>query len=170
MTISWASPDSKGSQITGYLVYIQKHDGTFALETTSCDGQLQSVIDALSCTIPVNTLKVSPFMLPWGSQILTKVVAQNIYGKSAESQIGSGVFITTKPDPATLNEDLSQRTSNTIGLSWIDASENGGTDILDYKLSYDQSIGVFDVLDDTITSNSYVVSGLLTGSTYLFKL
>jgi hypothetical protein len=66
---------------------------------------------AVSCTIPVDELRVAPFDLIWGSQIMAKVIAINSYGNSSESEIGSGAIIIIKPDaPFNLTEDETLRT------------------------------------------------------------
>ena len=49
----------------------------------------------------VSTLKNSPFNLAWGSSVVAKVLAQNIYGSSAFSSPGNGAIIITYPDPHT---------------------------------------------------------------------
>lgn len=72
----------------------------------NCDGTSSSVIAVTKCTIPVNSLRVAPFMLPWGSIVYAKVVAFNAYGDSIESAVGSSNIIMTEPDaPVGLSED-----------------------------------------------------------------
>ena len=56
-------------------------------------------MNVTSCTIPVVSLKNSPFDLPWGSSIFAKVIAINDYGNSLSSLEGNGAIITTTPDP-----------------------------------------------------------------------
>jgi hypothetical protein len=53
----WTEPSDGGSEITSYTILIQKDDGNFITETTYCDGTVQVVIDALSCSIPIATLR-----------------------------------------------------------------------------------------------------------------
>jgi hypothetical protein len=52
----------------------------------------------LSCAIPIEKLIVSPYSLPWGSQVFAKVRAINIIGPSEYSQQGNGAIILTNPD------------------------------------------------------------------------
>jgi len=76
----------------------------------NCDGISSSVIAATKCTMPVNTLRVAPFMLPWGSIVYAKVVAFNAYGDSIESAVSSSNIIMTEPDaPVGLSEDVTLR-------------------------------------------------------------
>jgi hypothetical protein len=76
--------------------------------------------------------------LPWGSSIYVKVQAINLYGVSEHSDEGNGAIILTFPDaPINLAEDTSLKSGTIIGLQWDEGLENGGTSVLDYRLSYD---------------------------------
>ena len=44
-------------------------------------------------------LLAPPFNLPWGSSIYSYVIATNIVGSSAGSNVGDGAVILTAPDP-----------------------------------------------------------------------
>jgi hypothetical protein len=95
VTIDWVKPYDGGSSITGYKIYIRKHDGTYDLEVSSCDGSDSAIMAATSCTIPVNTVRIAPFMLAWGSTVEVKVISFNSYGDSVESSVGiSNIIIT----------------------------------------------------------------------------
>ena len=66
-----------------------------------------------TCTIPVASLRASPFSLEWGSSVYAKVVAINSYGNSLISNEGNGAVITTTPDaPISLAEDTSLKTKS----------------------------------------------------------
>lgn len=55
-----------------------------------------------------------------------------------QSVESNSVKILKVPDaPTNLIERPSVRTSTSIGLSWTIASENGGTPVIDYRLSFD---------------------------------
>jgi hypothetical protein len=96
------------------------------------------IIASQSCIIPVSTLKASPFLLAWGTPVYAKVLATNAYGNSAFSPVGSGNNIVTSPDaPVALAENTALRTSTAIGLTWTVPNSNGGTVVLDYRVSYD---------------------------------
>jgi len=43
-------------------------------------------------------LTVSPYVLPWGSNVYAKVVAYNIYGDSTTSEPGFQAIILTVPE------------------------------------------------------------------------
>jgi len=36
--ISWFVEDNSGSNITGYIIYIQQKDGGYSIELDDCDG------------------------------------------------------------------------------------------------------------------------------------
>lgn len=77
----------------------------------------------------------------------------------------------TYPDaPINFQEDLSQRTESTIGLQWTEDSSNGGTVVTNFIVSQMDNLGVYQVVDSTITQNSYIVTGLTYGETYKFKV
>jgi hypothetical protein len=64
------------------------------------------------------------------------VTATNVKGDSDVSDVGTGATIITVPDaPLNLSEDISGRTPTSIGLTW-QAPPNGGSAIIDYRISY----------------------------------
>lgn len=80
-------------------------------------------------------MKDPPFNLPWGASVWAKVVAINIKG-SSESTKGNGAVIVTKPDaPVDLTEETSLRTATSLGLTWNAGADDGGTPVLDYRIS-----------------------------------
>jgi len=95
-----------------------------------------STILTTTCTVPLATLRTSPFSLEWGSSVFAKVVAINSYGSSLASSEGNGAVITTIPDaPISLTEDTAFRTKSSLGLTWSQAVFNGGTVVIDYRIS-----------------------------------
>lgn len=61
----------------------------------------------------------SPYNLQWGSNIIAKVIATNLYGNSVVSKPGGGAIILTSPDPPiNLAEDTTQRSKTTLGIKW----------------------------------------------------
>jgi hypothetical protein len=58
---TWTAPDDGGSPITGYTVSIkQSDDSTYSVDLTDCDV---SASTATTCTIPVTTLRTTPYSL-----------------------------------------------------------------------------------------------------------
>jgi hypothetical protein len=55
----------------------------------------------------------------WGSSVYAKVIAINVYGKSAQSESGNGAVIITNPDaPLEFVENYSLRTATNLGFTW----------------------------------------------------
>jgi hypothetical protein len=55
----------------------------------------------------------------WGSSVYAKVIAINVYGKSAQSESGNGAIIITYPDaPLEFIENYSLRTATNLGFTW----------------------------------------------------
>jgi hypothetical protein len=70
VSVVWTEPDTNGAAITSYTIYIRTSDlVTYQIESTSCDGSVQAIIDNRYCTIHVSLLTSAPFNLPWGSVI-----------------------------------------------------------------------------------------------------
>ena len=124
-----------------------------------------------TCTVPVTSLRASPYSLEWGSSVFAKVIAVNIYGNSIESTDGNGAVITTSPDaPINLAEVVVDRTKSTLGLSWDPAAFTGGDVIIDYRISIAEQGQTFSVLASGVTESTYTATGLNFGTTYEFKV
>jgi hypothetical protein len=103
--------------------------------------------------------------------VSAKVVAYNVYGDSDESDVGNGALILTNPDPPiSLAEVVASRTADSITIEWSQGYSDGGTAILDYRLSSDQSTDNYIYVDEAISSTQFTVTGLTAGSTYKFKI
>lgn len=81
-------------------------------------------------------LIVEPFSLSWGTSVYAKVSATNEKGTSSQSSAGNGAIIITYPDaPVDLEEDPSIRTYYTLGLTWNEGAEYGGSPVVDYRVN-----------------------------------
>lgn len=123
----------------------------------------------------MSTVKNLPYELEWNTGVYAKVQAINAYGASGVSPEGNGAIITTVPDPPVNLSNVPELTTATqIGLVWEDGAFDGGKPVLDYKLYWDRGEGlaypVYEVLQQGITSQSYIATGLTTGLVYSFKL
>jgi hypothetical protein len=73
----------------------------------------------------------------------------------------------TNPDaPINLAENEALRSATSISFSWDEGAANGGAPVLDYRISTDQSTGVWVILDSGITNTYYTATGLTAGNTY----
>lgn len=87
------------------------------------------------------------------------------------SGAGNGAVIYTYADaPIDLTEDESQRTASSITFTWSEGADNKGSTVFDYRVSYDNAVGVYVILADGILTTSYTATGLTYGSTYSFRV
>jgi hypothetical protein len=168
VVVNWVSPDNGGSAITGYTISIRQSDSsTFSVDSTNCDMS-SSVLT--TCTIPVATLRASPYSLEWGTSVYAKVIAINTYGNSLESSEGNGAVITTTPGaPTSVIEDTAERTKSTLGLSWTAPTFIGGATITHYRINIAEQGQSYSVLT-SVTTTTYTATGLTAGTTYEFKI
>jgi hypothetical protein len=124
------------------------------------------------CTIPLLALQDSPYLLVLGDSVRAIVSASNAYGESSASPAGNGATIVTVPDaPVGLSNDLAITTASVIGIKWNNGVSTGGSAIIDYRVSYDQSVGSYVVLATGVVPKTYTTSVSLTpGATYNFKV
>lgn len=61
-------------------------------------------------------------------------------------------------------------TSTQIGIMWDEGDENGGAPVLSYQLWTDQGMGIWTVLEEELQSQSYTHTGLIEGTTYVYKV
>lgn len=60
------------------------------------------------------------------------------------SDAGNGAVIYTYADsPLDLAEDASKRTASTISFTWEEGAENNGAVVTDYRVSFDNAVGVY---------------------------
>jgi hypothetical protein len=94
-----------------------------------------------------------------------------LYGYSQESSVGNGAVILTYPDPPiNLVETVSERSASSISFTWSNGVADGGTPVLDYRITYDQSTGDYVILSSGVHSTSFTAIGLKTGNTYKFRV
>lgn len=98
--ISWTLPFNGGSTITGYIIRIRGDDSaTYTENTVHCDGiNTLTIINTRTCKVPIATLIIDPYNLPWGSSIYANVQSINIIGESGTSAGGNGAIIVITPD------------------------------------------------------------------------
>lgn len=80
----------------------------------------------------------------WGASIYAKVIAINIVGNSLISDEGNGAIILTNPDaPTDLANVPAITASEQIGLTWNKGAADGGSPVIDYKITYGEAIGSY---------------------------
>lgn len=170
--INWTAPVDNGSPITSYRITVIQSDSVYSEEKTNCDGTVASIIALTECSVPIASLTAAPYSLSFGNSIFAKVVAINYYGESDESDAGNGAIILLVPTPPVgLADNTAITTAYVIGFTWNDGVSSGGSPIIDYRITYDQSTGVYVMLDQGITTKSYATQIVLTpGASYTFKV
>jgi hypothetical protein len=70
--------------------------------------------------------------------VVARIVATNFYGDSPYSPSGSGAVMIIMPDaPINLANNLAVTNKQTIGITWTNGYSNGGSPVIDYRVSYD---------------------------------
>lgn len=139
MLISWTAEYDGGSTLTAYAIYILHSDGiSYSQDLVNCDGSTSLILTNLQCSVPISTLRSTPYSLPWGSSIQVKLTTTNAVGTSDYSLVGNGAIILTNPDrPVNLQNNPAETSSNQVGIQWEDGSADGGSPVIDYRVSYD---------------------------------
>ncbi len=166
VTITWVAPSDGGSPITAYTVAIKNSVNTFTAESINCN------VSTTTCTVPIFVLQAAPYNLAWGASIYATVLAKNLVGSSAESAPGNGALIVTNPDPPiSLASNAVITSASVIALTWTAPVVEGGTAVLDYRVSWDQGTGTYDVIASGIPTASYsTTSPLAANVVYKFKV
>ena len=126
---------ANGTPITGYDVYIRKHDLSYIVDTSVCNGDNTVVVSNTQCTTQLSKLTSAPFNLLQGYSVFIKIVAKNAYGSSADSTPGNGAIIVLVPEaPINLANDPLVTTKSVIGFTWDEGANNGGEEVIDYRI------------------------------------
>jgi hypothetical protein len=72
--------------------------------------------------------------------------------------------------PQNLQNNPAITTATQIGITWADGDFDGGKEVTDYRITYDQGFGDFVTLQQGVTAQFYIVTGLTTGLTYSFRV
>lgn len=75
------------------------------------------------------------------------------------------------PDaPIDLAEKIEARSPTTITMVWSDGASDGGSPIIDYRISWDRGIDEWEYLVDGILYEIYQATDLDYGTIYSFKI
>jgi hypothetical protein len=113
VVVAWTLPATHGSSIVSYDIRFKKSDGSFAQETTSCDGTSPAIVAARTCTVPMATLKTLT-----GKAIDSLIVVKI----SAENARGDGDYSEVNTSGATIEAEASQ-----VGAPSFDAATSTNT-------------------------------------------
>lgn len=85
-------------------------------------------------------------MIAWGSSVYAKVSATNQFGTSTFSNSGNGAVIVTVPDsPISVANNMAVTTVNKVGIIWEPGFSEGGLPVIDYRISWDQGTGSWEI-------------------------
>lgn len=77
----------------------------------------------------------------------------------------------TNPDsPIDVKETTSSRTASTVSFTWRLGAGDGGSPVRDFRITFDQSTGVYVVLAQGLIQTAYTATGLIAGNTYRFRV
>jgi len=130
-------------------------------------------VAATTCTIKTTTLKASPFLLAWGTDIYVRVTATNYLGSSLPSTSGKGAVILNYPnEPISLANNLEITWGTRIGLTWDDPDTTaGGTPVIDYTVYAKDSVtNTWTERQVGITGTSATLESFNLGTTYTFRV
>jgi len=123
------------------------------------------------CTVPSVVFTQFPYNLKWGSSIYAQIVATNVKGTSSLSESGNGAIILRVPDaPINLSNVATLTDFDTIGLTWQEGPENGGSAVIDYRVKFSTDAATFTNSETGITVLPYQANSLIVGTTYTFKV
>jgi hypothetical protein len=95
--ISFTAPENGAAPIEAYRVWLRHADGSFAQDLTNCDGSDAAIVAALSCAVPLTTLR-GTYGLAYGELVQARVQAKNANGWGSLSQVNLvGARIQTPP-------------------------------------------------------------------------
>jgi hypothetical protein len=176
--VSWTAPADQHQSITAYTVVISDSAGTFAEDTTLCDGSGASVLASLYCIIPISSLMGDPYNLVVDTTIAFKVSATNARGQGAFSPANTaGVKAQTVPSQmAAPVSDPAQTGESAIYVSWAALStpaETGGSTVTSYHLEWDQGTGTWQALlgsPASLATSHTLTTAVVAGTTYYFRV
>jgi len=178
--IAWAEPASNSADIDGYDVYVARQDGSYARESTYCDGYASpTVLAEAYCLVPMAVLRGATYSLARGDIVRAQVRAHNEYGAGELSPANAaGVAVQTAPEQVVSLVAGPATTESQVELVWealVTAAETGGSPILSYNAQWDQgNAGPFEnlvgYLSDFAATGFTVTSGISPGAEYRFRV
>jgi len=100
-----------------------------------------------------------------------KIESRNTFGYSTLYSNEVTIRAAKLPDaPVSLANNAAVTASGVIGLTWLPGAYDGGSPIIDYRLSYHESSGSFVVLATGVVPASYTATSLIADTIYTFKI
>ena len=100
----------------------------------------------------MGTLTAAPFNLVRDQSVFAKVVAVNHFGDGDPSPAGNGATVVLVPDPPVgLASNAALTSEDRISLAWAQGQSNGGMPVLDFRITFDQSVGNYVTLAEGLS-------------------
>lgn len=93
--------------------------------------------------------------LTLGTTYLFTVESRNSDGYSQVSESVTILHIIEPDAPISLSENTADRSATTLGLTWSAGSSNGGSVVIDYRVSMAEQGNSYSVVATGLTSTSY---------------
>ena len=176
LVISWTQPDTQGSAITSYLIEVGSADGlTWTEITATCSGDNPSLLD---CSVPMNSLALSPFLYTQGQLIKVRTRAFNEFGSGPISLVNTeGAKLKTVPHKMTQVKTHPDTRKDILRVQWDAPSTqaSGDSNILSYKLVWNAGSGAVEQELTSVTTYYTELTYTITenielGRMYLFKV
>ena len=159
LSVKWTPAHNGGDQIVDYAVYWDKAEGVF---------------EQIGDTTYNQTNLIQPLTADGsdaGKSYFFKISAINSIGEGELSDpfLILAASVPDAPIQLLRNDILSTR--EVVSFTWEQGTGNGGSPVIDYRVSYDQGIGSFVVIGDSYTSQSFTstaLQGITPGHTYRF--
>jgi fibronectin type 3 domain-containing protein len=157
INLTWSPPSNNGGYpITGYKIEYKVGSGTYTVLEQNAQGTTYSHTGVTS------------------SQSYTyRVSAINSLGTGSPSNESTATPATANTVPSEPRNLAALPASSTqINLSWAAPSNNGGSQILGYRIEFQRNSGPYEVLvsNTQSTSTSFTHTGLASGSTYNYRV
>lgn len=138
--ISWTPPHDAGDDIIDYRVYWDQALNDYVQIADTTYGQ----------TNIIRKLEVDGSDA--GKSYFFKVSAVNALGEGelSEPYLVVAATVPDAPIELTRNDDLTSKT--VVSFTWSEGTSHGGTPVIDYRISFDQSTNDFVVIGSQFTS------------------
>ena len=100
-----------------------------------------------------------------------KVESRNAFGFSTNYSNEATIRAASLPNaPILLANNVAVTASGTVGLTWSQGAYDGGSPIIDYRISYHAGSDAYVVLTTGVTTSSFTANTLTNNLIYAFKI